>query len=139
MDSFDYFTNYIFPPLILGFGLVGNILGFKVMQRPKMLEIGPRNMYKYLFISDNIYLVQIIVVYLQTTFFIGLSIISNVMCKFWYYLNFSLDAQSAMLLAYISIDRYVSIKLPDFSCVNEITNSFISYSFTCSTCCIICQ
>jgi hypothetical protein len=43
MNTFDYFSNYIFPSLILCFGLVGNFLGFKVMKRPKMIEIGPRN------------------------------------------------------------------------------------------------
>jgi len=112
MDSFEYFTYYIFPPVILVIGLVGNFLGFKVMQRPKMLEIGPRNTYKYLFISDTIFLVQIIVTYLQLSFNIDITTSSKVMCKLWWYLNYSSDSQPSMLLVYISIDRYVSIKMP---------------------------
>ena len=96
----------------LGFGIVGNILGFKVMQRPKMFEIGPRNTYKYLFISDSIFLVQIIVTYLQLTFAIDPTIYSKVICKLWWYLNYSLATQSSLLLVYISIDRYLSIKRP---------------------------
>ena len=50
MNSFDFFSNYILPVFVLIFGLFGNFLGFKTMQRPKMLEIGPRNIYKYLLI-----------------------------------------------------------------------------------------
>ncbi len=112
MNSLDYFISYIFPILILVLGLVGNYFGYKTIQRPKMLEIGPRNIYKYLFISDTIFLVQIIVTCLQFSFNTDLTILSNVLCKLWYYLNYSLDTQSSMLLVYISIDRYVSIKLP---------------------------
>jgi len=127
MDSFDYFSNNIFPPLILGFGLVGNFLGFKVMQRPKMLEIGPRNTYKYLFIADTMFLVQIIVTYLQLTFNIDATIISTFICKLWYYLNYSLDSQSSMLLAYISIDRYVSIKMPAYRYFMRKRNNQLIY------------
>jgi len=112
MISFDYFSNYIFPPCILGFGLVGNLLGFTVMQRPKMLEIGPRNTYKYLFSSDTIFLFQMIVTYLQLSFNIDPALNSNVICKLLYYLNYSLATVSSMQLVYISIDRYVSIKFP---------------------------
>jgi hypothetical protein len=111
MNTFGYFSNYIFPPLILGFGLVGNFLGFKVMQIPKMIEIGPRNTYKYLFIMDTIYLVQIIVTNLQLSYSIDITILSKIACKLWFYINYSLDSQSSMLLVYISIDRYVSIKI----------------------------
>jgi hypothetical protein len=112
MNSFKYFTKNIFPISTLIFGLIGNFLGYKTMERPKMLEIGPRNTYKYLFISDTIFLVQIIVTWLQLTFNIDPTILSNVLCKLWWYLNYSLATQSSMLLVYISIDRYVSIKMP---------------------------
>jgi len=127
MSSFQYFINYIFPMTTLGFGLLGNFLGFKVMQRPKMLEIGPRNTYKYLFISDTIFLVQIIVTYLQLTDNFDLTIISNVICKLWYYLNYSLATQSSMLLVYISIDRYVSIKFPAYRFFMRKRNNQLIY------------
>ena len=77
MYSFEYFSFFIFPPVILVIGLAGNLLGFKTIQRPKMVEIGPRNAYKYLFISDTIYLVQIIVTFLQLSFNIDLTLLSN--------------------------------------------------------------
>ena len=112
MDSFEYFSNNIFPELVFGIGLIGNYLGFKTMQRPKMLEIGPRNTYKYLFISDTIFLVQIIISFLQLSLGIDPSILSNFACRLWNYVNYSLASQSSMLLVYISIDRYVSMKMP---------------------------
>ncbi len=112
MDSFEYFVKYILPGLILGLGLFGNSLGFKVMERPKMLEIGPRNAYKYLFIMDTIYLLQLIVTNLQLSYQIDITLISNISCKLWWYINYSLANQSSMLLVYISIDRYIAIKVP---------------------------
>ncbi len=39
MDSFEYFSLYIFPIIILAIGFVGNYLGFKTMQRPKMIDL----------------------------------------------------------------------------------------------------
>ncbi len=127
MNSLDYFISYIFPILILVLGLVGNYFGYKTIQRPKMLEIGPRNIYKYLFISDTIFLVQIIVTCLQFSFNTDLTILSNVLCKLWYYLNYSLDTQSSMLLVYISIDRYVSIKIPSFRFFMRKRNNQLIY------------
>jgi hypothetical protein len=130
MDSFEYFSFYIFPIIILVFGLVGNYLGFKTMQRPKMIEIGPRNTYKYLFITDTIYLAFIIVTYLQYSFNIDLTILSNVICKLWWYIVCSFDSQSSMLLVYISIDRYVSIKIPSIRYfMRKRNNQLIFYIF----------
>jgi hypothetical protein len=69
-------------------------------------------MKKYLFISDSIFLVQIIVTYLQLSFNIDPALYSSVIYKLFYYLNYSLATQSSMQLVYISIDRYVSMKFP---------------------------
>jgi hypothetical protein len=112
MNSFNYFNTYIFPMATLAFGFAGNFLGYKTMERPKMIEIGPRKTYKYLFIMDTIFLAQLIITYLQVTFNIDITILSKVLCKLWWYFNYSLATQSTMLLVYISIDRYVSIKIP---------------------------
>ena len=130
MDFFDYFSNYIFPPLILCFGSIGNFLGFKTMLRPKMLEIGPRNTYKFLFIMDAIYLVQIIGTNLQLTYSTDISTISKITCKLWVYFTYSLDSPSSMLLVYISIDRYVSIKMPaQRFFMRKRNNQFIYFIF----------
>ena len=92
-----------------------------------MREIGPRHMYKYLFISDTFYLVQIIVTNLQLSYNTDITLISNIACKLWYYLTYSLDAQSSMLLVYISIDRYVSIKMPAYRFFMRKRNNQLIY------------
>ncbi len=100
------------------------------MQRPKMLEIGPRNIYKYLFISDTIYLIEVIVTNLQLSYNADITMISNFSCKLWNYLNYSLATQSSMLLVYISIDRYVSIKMPaQRFFMRKRNNQFIYFIF----------
>jgi hypothetical protein len=112
MDTFTVFFFYIFPPLVLILGLFGNIFGYYLLKRPKMSEIGPRNTYKFLFALDTINLIQIIVNYLQFSFKTDITIISNVSCRLWVFINYSLATPSSMCLVYISIDRYISIKLP---------------------------
>ena len=54
--ALDFFTKYILPPLIIIIGLYGNTMGIKVISRKALKNIGPRLIYKFLFISDNIYL-----------------------------------------------------------------------------------
>jgi hypothetical protein len=130
MISFEYFICYIFPVLILVTGLIGNLLGYIIIKRPKMLEIGPRNTYKYFFIMDTIFLVQIIVTHLQLTYNIDITIQLNLICKLWNYLNYSLDTQSSMLIVYISLDRYVSLKIPAKRfLLRKRNNQFIYFMF----------
>lgn len=109
MNSFDIF-NIIITPLILLIGLIGNTIGYIVMKRPKLVQIGPRNMCRYLFMMDSIYLLQFIVTFLNGSLRIDLSIISNIVCRLWYYINYSFATFSPMFLVYISIDRFISIK-----------------------------
>ena len=106
------FVKYWFPVLIFLFGTVGNILGCIVIWSPKLANIGPQITYKFLFITDTLYLMQIIVTYLQFGFDIYLVNISDLICKLCTYFNYSLAVVSPCLLSYISIDRYVSIKYP---------------------------
>jgi hypothetical protein len=52
----DFFTNYILPPVILLLGLFGNTMGIVVFSRKNLKNSGPVLIYKFLFISDSIYL-----------------------------------------------------------------------------------
>jgi hypothetical protein len=54
--ALDFFTKYILPPIIAIFGLFGNTMGIMVVSRKALKKIGPVLIYKFLFISDTIYL-----------------------------------------------------------------------------------
>ena len=58
--ALDFFTNYILPPMINIIGLIGNTLGLIVVSKKELKNIGPVLIYKFLFISDTIYLSIII-------------------------------------------------------------------------------
>ena len=64
-DDFRYFVKYIFPLAVLAFGLIGNTLGIIVLCGKDLKNIGPKRMYIYLFLSDSLFLVQILVNYFQ--------------------------------------------------------------------------
>jgi hypothetical protein len=106
------FVLYWFPPLILLIGLTGNLLGCIIIWRPKLKNIGPRNIYKYLFIMDTIYLLEIVFNYSSFGFGKIINNVSDIICKLTNYFGFSLAVISPMLIVYISFDRYISIKYP---------------------------
>jgi hypothetical protein len=107
-----FFISYLFPPLVLLFGLIGNSLGLILLLNKDLINIGPRDTYRYLLISDSIYLLQIIVSNLEYSYDLNLSTLSNVSCKLWNYFNYSLAPISSWLIVYISLDRCISIQKP---------------------------
>lgn len=54
--TFQFILNYTIAPIIFLFGFFGNIIGLIVISRKELNKIGPVLIYKFLFISDNIYL-----------------------------------------------------------------------------------
>ena len=52
----EFILIYIIAPVIFLFGFLGNIIGLIVISRKDLVKIGPVLIYKFLFISDNIYL-----------------------------------------------------------------------------------
>ena len=112
----EYFVKYVFAPLTLGLGLIGNSLGTVVFMRKKFanISIGPRNMFVYLFSIDSIYLIQILVSYFQLAYEINFLQLNkfDVVCKLYYYFNYALDPISALILVYISVDRLISLRYP---------------------------
>jgi hypothetical protein len=69
---------------------------------------GPVLVYVFLFISD-IYLVLIIVTYLQNGFNSDPTINSRLGCKIFSYFDYALSEISPWLLVYISIEKFISI------------------------------
>jgi hypothetical protein len=52
----NFFLNSFIPPIIFILGLIGNTIGLIMLSRNELKKIGPVLIYKFLFISDSIYL-----------------------------------------------------------------------------------
>jgi len=111
-DDFLYFVKYIFPIAILTFGLIGNTLGVIVLYNKDLKNIGPRNTYIFLFLSDSFFLVQIIVTYLQYGYGLNFATLSDFTCKLWNFCNYSFATVSSYLIVYISLERCISLIKP---------------------------
>lgn len=109
----QFLVDLILPPLIFLIGLIGASIGFMVFSlRKKLKNIGPVNMYKYLLLTDNFYLLQVFLFYLATNLGIKIYLFSSHACKILSYVRFLATPLSPMLLIYISMERYFSIKHP---------------------------
>jgi len=133
-EIFKYFINSIFPILILIIGMTGNILGLIVLKSKKLKNIGPILIYKFLFISDSIYLPQIIIAYMGTGFNYDPTVLSSLSCKIYNYFNYAFDAFSPWLLVYISIEKFISISYPSKRFIlrkkrNESLYFFVTFVF----------
>ena len=113
MNVIDFFINYLFAPIVLVTGLIGNSLGISVLIKSKKLnKIGPILIYKFLFISDTFYILQIMINYFGYAFSLDLTILSNLSCQIYIYFNYAFSAISPWLLVYILIERFISIVHP---------------------------
>ncbi len=136
MKEFEYFVIYLMAPLILIFGLVGNLTALAVFFKGKLKKIGPVLIYKFLFVMDNVYICQILNAYLSYAFNLNVTIVSRLACKLFNYFNY-IDAISPFLLVYISLERFISIGYPTKRC--KLTNTrnqviyFICVLVFCST------
>ena len=93
----SFFVSYIFPMLIFGLGSVGNMLGIRVLLNKELNNIGPRDTYRFLFLTDQFYLLQIIGTYLQYAFKLNVGLINDQSCKLWNYVNYSFASVSPWL------------------------------------------
>jgi len=108
-EIFDFFVNFAFAPIILCLGLFGNFISLKVLKSKKLRNIGPDDVYRFLFIIDTFYLLQIVIVYFENAFMLDVTILSDLSCKIYIYFSYAFDAISPWLLVYISIEKYISI------------------------------
>lgn len=95
---------------ILAFGFFGNIMGIVVLLKRKLAKLGARNTYRYLFITDTMYLIQMVTDAILFNYGYDITGISILSCRVYYYINNSLATLSPMLLVYISVERLISIK-----------------------------
>ena len=119
MLTISYFVNYLMAPIIFAFGLMGNLLGLLVLVRKNLVKIGPRGMYRLLFMMDTIVLLSISVTYLNSVWNIDLAIISKQTCRLFGYFVSLLPQIPPYLLIYISVEKISSKKI--FSQKNKNT------------------
>ena len=113
-ENFAYFVFInIFPPFVLINGLIGNTFGLIAFAIKKLTNAGPSIINRFLFVSDKIHLVQIIVFYLQYSFLIDLTVISRFTFKLFFYFNYLTCLPLTWLLVCISIEKCISIVSPD--------------------------
>ncbi len=109
--ALDFFMNYLFAPIILLVGLFGNTMGLILVGRKHLHKIGPVLIYKCLFITDSIYLIQIIFTYMSYSFNFDSTVLSSIGCKIYNFFSYGLDALSSWCLVYISIEYLRSLIL----------------------------
>lgn len=126
----EEFLNYILSPLILVFGLFGNLLGLTLLiERKKLATLGTRRMYIYLFIMDTIYLFNILINFLQHGFNYQVTSYTHITCKLNIYFAYSLANISPMILVYISIERLIEIRYPVKRFVLQKSRNQLIYLF----------
>jgi hypothetical protein len=114
--------------LILSF--VGNTFGIFVMNRKELLKIGPIKMYKYLFIVNLIFSLFILDNFVLNTSKLGFSIISSYTCKLYRLLMYPVIPLTPIIMVYIMLERYLSIKYPVESNFMRKNTVQIIYFFT---------
>ena len=110
--SLEIFVYYALPIILLSFGLPANIAGLIVFTRSKKLEkIGPLFMYRSMFGVDTaVLLFSFFVQFLGKGFQLTLYFVSDLSCKLYSYCLYAMGPLSTIVLVYISLDRFVSIK-----------------------------
>ena len=114
-NIYENFVYFILPLIIIFLGLIGNLLGLITLFKRQQLqnkEIGPINLYRYIFITDSIIILSFIQVCLDKIYSTGFLLFSIYSCKIIYYFVFSFCSSSSFLLIFILIERYLSIKYP---------------------------
>ena len=126
-NEFEYFVDYVLPLLVLTLGCIGNTFGLIVLSKKNMKKIGPLNMYKYMFIVDMVHLL-ITIRFSLKGFGIHLSSISSLWCKSLSYFAYSMASTSPMILAYLSIERFLSIKYPEIIFLKRKRVQFVYFT-----------
>jgi hypothetical protein len=82
-------------------------------KRKELKKLGPKHMYMYLFSTDTILLVQLIINYILFGWpDYDLTLMSVYVCKIYWFICSSSSPISPYLIAYISVERFVALKYP---------------------------
>ena len=123
-EILKYFLDKIFAPFLAAFGLITNILVMTVYSRSRFKKLPTQNFWRLLSFIDILNVIQIVKHFLKNAFKIQPKLMSQLMCKLVGYLS-HLNAISAWLLVFISLERFFSILYPRFSKVLQLKSSQI--------------
>ena len=113
-SDFEFFVFYIFPMIIIGIGLSGNTMGFVLLTARKNLsqQLGPVNMYRCLFLTDNIALLFSFVVVLMSNNLLRFTHLIDTACKVYKYTGYVVCSYSSLILFYILLERFLVVAFP---------------------------
>ena len=106
--EFVSLIRYSFAPIIVFLSLFGSTIGLYIFSRPSLKKIGPRNIYRFMFAFEYLNLI-ILNEYLLDNFNIKIFYGSVIGCKLGWVIFSVYMPIPAMLLVYISVERFVSI------------------------------
>ena len=112
--NFEFFVYFIFPLIVLGLGLFGNIMGSILLTvRKNLSQIGPVNTYRYMLLTDCACLINTIIWnYFESALSIRFSALNDFACKTYKYMAYLLSSPSHLFLLYILVERFLVIKFP---------------------------
>ena len=111
MQTFYFFVKYLFAPISFALTVIGSTIGLTVLSHNKLKRMGPTNVYKYLFSLGYLNIICS-VEYLTDVFGFDVRNVSDYLCKSYYYVYMIHVSISPMLVAYISIERLMTLKNP---------------------------
>ena len=109
--DFLLLIRYSFAPLVIILTLFGSTIGLVVFTRPGLKKIGPVNIYRFMFAIEYLNAV-LISEYVRDILNFEIACLSSFICKLNWIVNVVYLPIPAMLLVFISMDRYISIAYP---------------------------
>lgn len=105
----EYILEVFFPPIMLVFGIVGNIFVVTILSGKKFKNVSSLNYLRILAVNDALAIFTIIIYHGQS---INLNIlyVSQLSCQLNAFVAYNSPAVSSWILVYISIERMLYVK-----------------------------
>ena len=103
-------VNDILPIAISMVGLAGNSWCFLVFSRSRFANLSMAFFFRVICLVDTFGIFQLLLFYLRNSHDINIRVYSPLMCKLFGYLAYSVTPISAWNLAYISLERFLTIR-----------------------------
>ena len=108
----ESFFKFYYAPILLLLGFIGNTIVILVFRSKNIRKLSFSKFVMFMTISDTMGLIVILEKFLNDISFISMRNISDFSCQFFVYLAYAFNPISAWLMAYISFERFISIRFP---------------------------